>query len=254
MSGKHAKRGLPHFTGSEEVTEPEHCPKATGLLTHSFEEALMATNTRDRMTKKTSETKGGAKAGERRLFDWDNWDSAGAGMLVGAAVAGAAIGLAANMGRKLLVQAASASSGDWVETLKTEHEATLAIFGKIEATDDSQTTQRSALLAKLKYALSKHAIQEEMVVYPALRQANFASDADHLGEEHGYVKTYLYELETMRKDSPEWLARVRDFRSMIHSHMREEEDDIFPTFRARLSDDQNAKITTMMNKEGFKFA
>jgi hemerythrin superfamily protein len=237
-----------------EVTEPEHCLGAAGLLIRTFKEALMASNTRDRTTDKTSESKRSEKSGERRLFDWDNWDSGNAGILVGAAVAGAALGLAANMGRKLLVQAASASSGDWVETLKTEHAATLAIFDKIEATDDSQTTQRSALLAKLKYALSKHAIQEEMVVYPALRQANFASDADHLGEEHGYVKTYLYELETMAKDNPEWLARVRDFRAMIQGHMREEEDDIFPTFRARLSDDQNAKITTMMNKEGFKFA
>jgi iron-sulfur cluster repair protein YtfE (RIC family) len=131
---------------------------------------------------------------------------------------------------------------------------TLAVFDKIEATDDSQTSQRSALLAKLKYALSKHAIQEEMVVYPALRQANMTKDADHLGEEHGYVKTYLYELETMPKDSPEWLARVRDFRTMIEGHMREEENEIFPRFRELMSDEQNSRITTMMNKEGFKFA
>jgi hypothetical protein len=36
--------------------------------------------------------------------------------------------------------------------------------------------------------------------------------------------------------------------------MHEEEDDIFPRFRDRLSEDQNAKLTTRMNKEGFKFA
>jgi hemerythrin-like domain-containing protein len=93
-----------------------------------------------------------------------------------------------------------------------------------------------------------------MVVYPALRQANFASDADHLGEEHGYIKTYLYELDNMAKDSPEWIARVRDFRTLLESHMREEENEIFPSFRSRMSDDQNAKITALMNKEGFKFA
>jgi hemerythrin superfamily protein len=198
-----------------------------------------------------SKSKKNSPSGSDKLWDWGSSNS---GVLIGAAVAGAAVGLAANMGRKLFVQMASASSGDWFDALKTEHEMTLAIFDKIEATDDSQTTQRSALLAKLKYALSKHAIQEEMVVYPALRQANFASDADHLGEEHGYVKTYLYELETMRKDSPEWLARVRDFRQMIQGHMREEENEIFPRFRELLSDEQNSRITSMMNKEGFKFA
>jgi hypothetical protein len=36
--------------------------------------------------------------------------------------------------------------------------------------------------------------------------------------------------------------------------MREEENEVFPTFRERLSEEQNAKITTLMNKEGFKFA
>jgi hemerythrin-like domain-containing protein len=58
----------------------------------------------------------------------------------------------------------------------------------------------------------------------------------------------------MRKDSPEWLARVRDFRQMIQGHMREEENEIFPRFRELLSDEQNSRITSMMNKEGFKFA
>jgi iron-sulfur cluster repair protein YtfE (RIC family) len=200
-------------------------------------------------TKSNSRNK--SQSGSDSLWDWGNNNS---GVLIGAAVAGAAVGLAANMGRKLFVQMTSAASGDWFDALRTEHEMTLAIFDKIETTDDSQATQRSALLAKLKYALSKHAIQEEMVVYPALRQANLASDADHLGEEHGYVKTYLYELETMPKDSPEWLARVRDFRQMIEAHMSEEENEIFPRFRELMSDDQNARITTMMNKEGFKFA
>jgi len=200
-------------------------------------------------TKSNSRNK--SQSGSDSLWDWGNNNS---GVLIGAAVAGAAVGLAANMGRKLFVQMTSAASGDWFDALRTEHEMTLAIFDKVETTDDSQATQRSALLAKLKYALSKHAIQEEMVVYPALRQANLASDADHLGEEHGYVKTYLYELETMPKDSPEWLARVRDFRQMIEAHMSEEENEIFPRFRELMSDDQNARITTMMNKEGFKFA
>ena len=200
-------------------------------------------------TKSNSRNK--SQSGSDSLWDWGNNNS---GVLIGAAVAGAAVGLAANMGRKLFVQMTSAASGDWFDALRTEHEMTLAIFDKVETTDDSQATQRSALLAKLKYALSKHAIQEEMVVYPALRQANLASDADHLGEEHGYVKNYLYELETMPKDSPEWLARVRDFRQMIEAHMSEEENEIFPRFRELMSDDQNARITTMMNKEGFKFA
>jgi hemerythrin superfamily protein len=210
----------------------------------------MASKSDTKSSSRQSKSGSGNQGGEG-LF---NWGSGNGGVLLGAAVAGAAVGLAANMGRKLFVQLTSGASGDWFDALKTEHAMTLTIFDKIEATDDSQTTQRSALLAKLKYALTKHALQEENVIYPALRQANSTYDADHLEEDHGYVKTYLYELETLAKDSPEWLARVRDFRQMIQTHMREEEDEIFPKFRELLSDEQNSRITGMMHKEGFKFA
>ena len=203
-------------------------------------------------SKDHTQRKGEPKSGSREsLFNWNNGNS---GMVVGAAVAGAALGLAANAGRKLLVQMTSAASGDWFDALKTEHALALAIFDKMEATDNSQTIMRTHLLAKLKYALSKHAIQEEMVIYPALRNASETEGADELTSEHGYVKQYLYELETTAKDDPEWLPRVCDFRVMIEEHMREEENEIFPAMRARLTDEENSKLTAMMNKEGFKFA
>ena len=183
-----------------------------------------------------------------------SWGRGQTGAIAAAAVAGAAVGLAANFGRKFLVQGMGSAAGDWADVLTAEHQAALAIFDKIEATDDDQTTTRSHLLMKLKYALTKHAHQEESVIYPALREANSAHDADALNAEHGYVKTYLYELETMPNDSAEWLARVRDFRSMIKEHMRMEEDEVFPKFRNSLSEEQNSKLTAMMNKEGFRHA
>ncbi len=198
----------------------------------------------------TKTRSGNTRSSDKKLFDWSGDN---AGVLIGAAFAGAAVGLAANMGRKLFVQFGS-GAGDWFEALKAEHQLALAIFDKIEATDDDQTVMRSHLLAKLKYALSKHAIEEEMVIYPALRQASETEEADDLTSDHGYVKTYLYELETMPNDDPQWIARVRDFRTMIEEHMREEENDIFPRLRDQLSEEQNAQLTSMMNKEGFKFA
>ena len=182
------------------------------------------------------------------------WSGNSAGVLVGAAVAGAAIGLAANVGRKLFVQFTSGATGNWSDALAAEHKLTLAVFDKIQATDDSQTMMRAHLLAKLKYALTKHALQEENVIYPALREAGEKVEADHLTADHGYVKTYLYELEAMEKDDPAWLPRVADFRTMIEQHMREEENDVFPRFRAMLPEHKDKELTALMNKEGFKFA
>jgi hemerythrin superfamily protein len=196
----------------------------------------------------------GPKAGTSGNDSAFSWGGRNAGVLIGAAAAGAAVGLAANFGRKLFVQSLGAASGDWFDALKAEHEATLALFDTLLATRDDQGMTRSNLLAKIKYALTKHAHQEEAVIYPALRQANLAHDADALNAEHGYVKTYLYELENMANDSPEWLARVRDFRAMLEEHMRMEENEVFPAFRSALDENQNAKLSAAMNKEGFKMA
>lgn len=193
----------------------------------------------------------GRFANERSAFSFGGGN---AGVLAGAAIAGAAVGIAANFGRKFLMQMPAAAAGDWFDALKAEHAATLAVFDQIEATSDAQTVMRTTLLMKLKYALTKHAHEEEAVIYPALRQANSAHDADALNSEHGYVKTYLYELESLPKDSPDWLARVRDFRAMLEEHIRMEEEEVFPAFKRLMSEEQNAKLTSLMNKEGFKMS
>lgn len=176
------------------------------------------------------------------------------GALVGAAVAGVAFGLAANMGRKALMQTPTFMSGNWDEALKAEHAATFALFDQLEATSDKQTKMRTGLLMKIKYALAKHALQEENAIYPAMREANDAHDADELNGEHGYVKTYLYELENMDKGIPDFLARVRDFRQLLEGHIRNEEDNVFPRLRATMTDEQNRRLTLAMNKEGLKLA
>jgi hemerythrin superfamily protein len=127
----------------------------------------------------------------------------------------------------------------------------MAIFDKMLATDATQTWKRSMLLMKLTHALDKHAHAEEMVVYPALREANEAHDADTLEGEHGYVKTFIYELNQMGTDAPNWLEKVREFKALVAKHARMEEEQVFPRFKQALSDEQNAKVTSLVNRDGF---
>ena len=201
----------------------------------------------------TTNKKTTSRNGERSAFSFGDSDN-GALPLLGALAAGAAIGIGANWARKFLMQKSEsmAAGNQWDEILKLEHKATLAKFDLLLATDDSDTGKRAALVKTIHYALNKHAHQEEQVVYPALRQANEAVDADHLEHEHGYVKTFLYELENMDKSSPEFLGRVREFRDLIAEHARMEEEQVFPRFKDGLDEKQNAKITMLMNKEGMK--
>jgi hemerythrin superfamily protein len=207
----------------------------------------MATRTQGRSSNRSS--KGNSRR-ESSAFSWGE----SAGPLIGAAVAGAALGLAANFGRKFLTQAVSGVSGDWDEVLSTEHDMTEAIFDKMLATDSSQTWKRSMLLMQLTHALDKHAHAEETIVYPALREANENVSADELNKEHGYIKTFLYELGQMESDDPSWLEKVREFRDLVVEHARMEENEVFPRFKQAMDEEQNAKITALVNKDGFWMA
>ena len=207
----------------------------------------MATRTRNSIRSRIRS----APPRERSAF---SFGSNGTGALIGAAVGGAALAIAANLGRKFFTQGMSARAGDWDEMLAAEHDMALEIFDKMLATDPSQTIRRTMLLKKLSHALDKHTHEEENVVYPALRQADDKYDADLLEGEHGYVKTYLYELDQIGADAPNWLEKVRKFRSVLEKHARMEEEEVFPRLKSELTDEQNAKITSMVNKDGFMMA
>lgn len=212
---------------------------------------MPTTRTRTSSNRNRSRSTGSRSTNGRSAF---SWGSNGTGALVSAAIGGAAFAIAANLGRKFFTQGMSARAGDWDDVLIAEHDMALATFDKMLATDASQTFKRTMLLKKLGHALDKHAHEEENVVYPALRQADDKYDADLLEGEHGYVKTYLYELDQMGSDAPNWLEKVREFRSMVEKHARMEEDEVFPRLKADMSDEQNAKITKLVNKDGFMMA
>lgn len=210
----------------------------------------MATRTSNRSSNSTRKTNGNrSRSSERSAFSWGD-----SGALVGAAIAGAAIAVAANLGRKAMLQGMSAAAGDWDEMLAAEHDSTLAIFDKLLATDSTQTFKRTMLVKKLTHALDKHAHEEEHVVYPALREANETYDAETLEAEHGEVKTWLYELNEMDKAAPDFLEKVRQFRNSVEAHARMEEEQVFPRLKQAMSEEQNARLTSLVNKEGFKMA
>ena len=210
----------------------------------------MATRTQSRTSNRSSSTRSGGSSSSRSAFSWSD----GTGPIIAAALGGAAIGFAANYGRKALMQGIEASAGDWDEILAAEHDMALAVFDKMLATDQTQTFKRKMLLMKLTHALDKHAHQEEMVVYPALREANETTDADHLEGEHGYIKTFIYELNEMGPEGANWLEKVREFRELVARHAHMEEEEVFPRFKKELDEERNAHITSLVNRDGFWMA
>src|SRR5436305_13233436 len=175
----------------------------------------MATRTQTRSSNRSnSDAESRSSRSSRSAFSFGE----NAGPILAAGFVGAAIGFAANYGRKALMQGIEAQAGDWDEILAKEHDMALTICDKMLATDETQTFKRKMRQMKLTHALDKHAHQEEMVVYPALREANELADADNLESEHGYIKTFIFELNEMGPSSSSWLEKVREFRQLVSSH------------------------------------
>jgi hemerythrin superfamily protein len=208
----------------------------------------MAARSANRSNSSQSRSNRSNRSSERSAFRW------GTGAIAGAALGGAALAVAANLGRKFLTQSLSASQGDWTESLAAEHEAVLALFDKMLATDETQTIQRRMLLMKVGHALDKHAYAEEHVIYPALREANETMDAQELETEHGEVKEFLYRLQHMEFDDPEWIDTIRQFRSSVEAHAKMEEEQVFPRLRAEIDEQLNERLTKEVNRAGFMMA
>ena len=190
----------------------------------------------------------GNRSRERSAFAWDS-----AGIVVGAALGGAALALAANFGRKLIAQSFIATD-DWAESLAAEHELALATFDKMLATDDTQTIQRTLLLGKLAHVLDRHAYSEEHVIYPALREANDTADAATLETEHGEVKEFLFRLKGMDASDPAWIDTVREFRDSVAAHAQMEEEEVFPRLKGEIDDALDTKLTKELAKASFMMA
>src|SRR5690242_10624068 len=90
------------------------------------EEADMATRTRSQSGTNSNQGSGGGRG--RSSFSWSSNQT---GMLAAAAVAGAAVGLAANYGRKIVAQGLGGT--DWLDELMNDHRAVLAMFDKLKA-------------------------------------------------------------------------------------------------------------------------
>jgi hemerythrin superfamily protein len=176
------------------------------------------------------------------------------GRLATGAALGLVAGLALPAARKAVMQGPSLAAGDWMDALKAEHRVVEKAFETLLQTQADETAKREMLLTKIAYALTKHSIEEENVIYPALSEQGYADQAHHFVEDHAQVKIFIYDLRRIPSNDPGWIGRARSFWAALQEHIREEENDVFPAFRATLGQEESAKLTRLMNWEGFKAA
>src|SRR5215207_8187011 len=139
---------------------------------------------------------------------------------------------------------------DPFDALAQDHQKVLALFDRIEATDNGAIARRNAMLLQLKRMLTAHALAEEDIVYPMLvDDAHRREQANKLYRDHAEVKVKLFELEHKPKDDPSWMEDLRSLHQMIATHAREEEQIEFPKLRAALDEARCATLLGEVSRE-----
>ena len=134
-----------------------------------------------------------------------------------------------------------------IELLKQDHEKVSGIFEKLEPTTERGVKTREELFAQLKQELDIHARIEEEIFYPAIKNAEETHDITlEAYEEHNVVKQLLSELEELPVDDETWGAKLKVLKENVEHHVEEEENEMFPSAREVLSNDQIEALGTRM--------
>jgi hemerythrin-like domain-containing protein len=125
---------------------------------------------------------------------------------------------------------------DAITMLKDDHRTVKKLFREFEKAGDRATKTKQELATKIIEELSVHAVIEETVFYPAVREQVPDAEDDVLEalEEHHVAKWLLAELEDMTPEHERFDAKMSVLMESVKHHIEEEEGELFPEVREAL--------------------
>jgi hemerythrin-like domain-containing protein len=141
------------------------------------------------------------------------------------------------------------AGGDPFALLMDDHRKILSLLDEMASARVDSTARRGRLFLALKRKLAKHAMAEEDVVYPIVRNDSQGNERKHLYDEHAEMKILLYTIERQLMAGEDWNKAVVPLRDLIRRHVNEEETVIFPELRRRLSGDELPKVSGQISRE-----
>ncbi|MFC5201035.1 hemerythrin domain-containing protein [Streptomyces kaempferi] len=133
--------------------------------------------------------------------------------------------------------------GDVIAELTTDHQEVEELFGKIDGLPRGDE-QRKKYADQAVMELVRHSVAEEAYLYPAVRE--FLPDGDTVAdkelEDHAQAERTMKELEGVSAGDPEFDRLIGELMTEIRSHVRDEEDNLFPRLRSAASEDQLLKL------------
>jgi hypothetical protein len=131
-------------------------------------------------------------------------------------------------------------SGVFKELVK-EHGEVGALLMRVKMSSDEQV--RREVFPQIRSELLSHEKGELREVYPIFRQhpelQQFAAEHDKEATE---LEQMLNELSALPVNDPSWSSRFDKLFEMVKQHVKEEEDDYFPTAEKVLGKDESERM------------
>jgi hemerythrin-like domain-containing protein len=125
-----------------------------------------------------------------------------------------------------------------IELLKNDHDEVKELFKQYEKAGDNALAKKLALFEQIRDALTVHMDIEETIFYPAVkavRDEKVKDEVREADEEHHVVKILLGELGKMNLSDEQFDAKLTVLKENIEHHVEEEEGELLPDAKKRLS-------------------
>jgi hemerythrin-like domain-containing protein len=132
--------------------------------------------------------------------------------------------------------------GDVVDELTSDHREALALLDRLANSNDPG--ERRDLADTVIAEVVRHAVAEEMYVYPAMREhlPDGEQAVKHDTEEHKQLEETMKQLEAADAAEPRFDSLVREMTEQLRHHVHDEETEQFPQLRERIPREELVRL------------
>lgn len=140
----------------------------------------------------------------------------------------------------------SQTGGDVIDVLTSDHRDVTALIGEIWSVTDRMV--RRDLTDTAISEIVRHAVAEEMYVYPVVREylPDGEKAVEHDIAEHKQLERTMKQLEGADVSSAEFDTALRQLETLLADHVRDEESEQFPELRRRVPPEELRKLAEVV--------
>lgn len=142
----------------------------------------------------------------------------------------------------------TAQEQDVVDILNADHQDMLDLIGQIQQATTAE--QRRDTVDTVIAEIMRHAVAEEMHVYPAMEEylPNGSEEVEHDKQEHDELVDVMKKLEDVEADTQQFMSLVSELEAQLRHHVEDEEQEQFPGLRKHIPADELKELGRKVEK------